>query len=228
MNIKEDFPIFKNNLGLVYLDSTASSQKPSLVIDGIKDYLENSYSNIHRGLYDIAAKSESIYIDSKKQIANLIGADTYKEIIYTYNSTYASNIISWSFRLSNTLKAWDKVLLSIVEHHANIVPWLILKDEIGIEIEYVNIDENYNLDFDDFKEKYDEKVKVISMTHVSNITWQIFDLERVGRLKREDTIFIIDASQSIPHFKCSVKDLNADFLFFTGHKVLADTGTWVL
>ncbi|MFK7780173.1 MAG: aminotransferase class V-fold PLP-dependent enzyme [Candidatus Gracilibacteria bacterium] len=228
MNIKKDFPIFKNNPGLVYLDSTATSQKPSLVIEGMKDYLENNYSNIHRGMYSISEKSEAIYDDSKQKVCDLIGANSYKEIIYTYNSTYAANLLIGSFRLSGTLKKGDKVLLSIVEHHANIVPWLILKEEIGIDIEYINVDENYDLDFDDFEKKYDENVKVISLTHVSNITGQIFDLERIGKLKRDDTLFIIDGSQSIPHFKVDIKKLNADFLFFTGHKLFADSGIGVL
>lgn len=228
MNIKKDFPIFKNNPEIVYLDSTASSQKPLLVTEWIKDYLENNCSNIHRWMYDIAKNSEDLYIDSKKKVAKLIGAEKYKEIIYTYNSTYAVNIISGSLKLSNFLKAGDKVLVSIVEHHANIVPWLILKEEIGIEIEYVNVDENYNLDFEDFEKKYDEKVKVISLTHVSNVTGQIFDLERIWKLKRKETLFIVDASQSVPHFKIDVKKLNADFLFFTGHKILADMGIGVL
>ncbi len=227
MNLKKDFPIIQNNPGLIYMDSTASTQKPSMVIDGVKEYLENSYSNIHRGMYDIAERSEKMYDDSKKKVADMIWTDDYKEIIYTYNSTYAANIITGSLRLSKKLKAWDKVLVSIVEHHANIVPWLILKEEIGIEIEYVNIDEEYWLDFEDFEKKYDDKVKVISITHVSNITWEVFDLERVGKLKRDDTLFIIDASQSIPHFKLDVWELNADFLFFTWHKIMADAGIWV-
>lgn len=228
MNIKKDFPIFNNNPDLIYLDSTASSQKPSLVIDWIKEYLENSYSNIHRWLYDIAARSEELYDISKKKVCDLIWASSYKEIIYTYNSTYASNFLIWSLKLSWTLKAWDKVLLSIVEHHANVVPWLILKEEIWIEIEYINITDNYDLDFDDFEKKYDEKVKIISMTHVSNVTGQIFDLERIWKLKREDTLFIIDWSQSVPHFKVDVKKLNADFLFFTWHKLFADSWIGVL
>ncbi|MDP2090247.1 MAG: aminotransferase class V-fold PLP-dependent enzyme [Candidatus Gracilibacteria bacterium] len=228
MNIKNDFPIFENNKGLIFFDSTSSTQKPRMVIEGIKNYLDNCYSNIHRGMYNIATKSEKMYVDSKQKVADLIGANSYKEVIYTYNSTYASNILTQSLKKSNMLKKGDKVLLSIVEHHANIVPWLILKDEIGIEIEYIDVDENYDLDFDDFSKKYDEKVKVISMTHVSNVTGQVFDLERIGKVKRPDTLFVIDASQSIPHFKVDVVKLNADFLFFTGHKLLADTGIGIL
>lgn len=228
MSFKKDFPIFKNNPDLIFFDSTASSQKPSFVIDAMKGYLENSYSNIHRWLYDIAIKSDELYKKSKEVVASYLWVNSYKEIIYTYNSTYALNLLSWSFKKSNFLKTWDKVMISIVEHHANLVPWLILKEEIWIEIVFVWVDENYNLDFEDFKEKYDEKVKVIALTHVSNVTWQIFDLEKVWKLKRDDTFFIVDASQSVPHFKVDIKKINCDFLFFTWHKIMADSWIWVL
>ena len=228
MNFKKDFPIFKNNPWLIYFDSTASSQKPSYVINWIKDFLENDYSNIHRWMYDISIRSEKLYIDSKKIVAKHIWSDDYKEIIYTFNTTYAANLLTLTLKKNNILKKWDKVLLSIVDHHANVVPWLILKDEIWIEVEFVWVTENFDLDFDDFEKKYDEKVKVISFTQVSNVTWEIFDLEKVWKLKRPDTIFVVDASQSVPHFEVDVKKLNCDFLFFTWHKVLADSWIGVL
>jgi len=225
---KQDFPIFKNNPSLVYLDSTATSQKPQIVIDWIKDYLETTYSSIHRWLYDISEKSESLYKKSKKIVLENIWANSIKEIIYTYNSTYALNLLASSLKISNKLKKWDKVLLSITEHNANLIPWLILKEEVWIEIEYINVDSEYNLDLVDFKNKYDEKVKIISFTHVSNVTGQVFDLEEIWKRKREETIFIVDASQSIPHFKVDVKKINCDYLFFTWHKIFADTWIWVL
>lgn len=227
-NLRWDFPIFKNNPDLVFLDSTSSTQKPEYVIKGICEYLSSGYSNIHRWLYDIAIESEKIYFDSKKKVADFLWASDYKEVIYTYNSNYALNIISQTLRLNKVLKAGDKVLVSIVEHHSNIVPWLILKDEIGIEIEYVKVDENFDLDWQDFVQKYDQNVKVISLTHVSNVTGQIFDLEKVGSVKRDDTLFIVDASQSFPHLHIDVKKLNADFLFFTAHKIMADSGLGVI
>lgn len=227
-NFREDFPIFKNNPDLIYFDSTATSQKPSLVINWINKYLETTYSSIHRGLYNISEKSEKLYNDSKKKVAKFIWAYSYKEIIYTYNSTYALNLLSSSIWLSKQLKKWDKILLTEVEHNTNIIPWLILKESIWIEIEYIKIDKDFNLDLNDFKNKYDEKVKIISFTHVSNVTWQIFDLEEIWKSKRDDTIFIVDVSQSIPHIDIDVKKLNCDYLFFTWHKVFADTGIWVL
>jgi len=279
MSLKKDFPIFKNNPWLVFLDSTASSQKPAFVIDWIKDFLENDYSNIHRWSYVLSERSENVYENSKKKVASFINADSWREVVYTYNSNYALNFIAWSLRKSGFLKEWDKVLVSIVEHHANIVPWLILRDEIWIELEYINVDKDYNLDLEDLKAKLDEKVRVVSITQVSNVTWQIFDLEEVGRIINDWKIlsswanvkdpfsnvdnenvnlrdsslhsewqsskiqgrfpssmewqfsfplFIIDASQSFPHFKVDVKKLNCDMIFFTAHKIMADSwlGVW--
>lgn len=227
-NFQADFPIFSNNPDLIFFDSTATSQKPQMVIDGITDFLSNNYSNIHRGMYDIAQNAESLYKQSKVKTAEVLNAPSYKEIIYTFNSTYALNLLAQTLRRNNKLQKGDTVLVSIVEHHANIVPWLILKEEIGINIEYVNVTENYDLDFEDFAKKYDETVKVISLTQVSNVTGQIFDLEKIGLLKREDTLFIVDASQSVPHMKVDVKTIGCDFLFFTGHKVFADSGIGIL
>jgi len=227
-NYKKDFPIFDNDKDLIFFDSTASSQKPKMVIDGISNYLSNSYSNIHRWMYDIAIESEKMYVNSKKIIAETLNADSWREVIYSFNSTYAINLFTQSLRKSNYLKAWDKVLVSIVEHHANIVPWLILKDEIGIEVEFVWVTDNYDLDIDDFRQKYTPDVKIISFTQVSNVTWQVFDLETIWKLKRDDTLFIVDWSQSVPHMKVDVKKINCDVLFFTGHKVFADSGIGVL
>ncbi len=227
-NFKKDFPIFKNNPDLIFFDSTSTSQKPSYVIDWIKSYLENSYSNIHRWMYDLSIESENLYKKSKQIISWTINASDYKEIIYTHNSTYAINLLVTSIKKTWILTSWDKVLLSIAEHHANIVPWLILKEEIWIEIDYIWVDENYDLDIQDFEKKYDSKTKIISLTHVSNVTGQIFDLQKIWELKRENTLFIVDASQSIPHFEVDVKSLNCDALFFTGHKVFSDSWVWVL
>lgn len=230
-NLKQDFKIFENNPGLVYLDSTATTQKPEYVTSGIKEYLENDYWNIHRGFHPLAERSEKLYIDSKKKVAEHIWAQSWREVIYTFNSTYASNLLIGSLKKSGYFQKWDKILVSIVEHHANIVPWLILKEEIGIEIEYIWIKDDFSLDFDDLENKLDDKVKVVSLTHVSNVTWEVFDLEAVGRRVREqnsDILFIVDASQSVPHFKVDIQKIGCDFLFFTWHKLMADSGIGVL
>lgn len=230
-NLKKDFPIFKNNPWLIYMDSTATSQKPSLVIDWIKEYLENDYSNIHRWSYSIAQKSEKMYKLSKEIVAENIGANSWKEVIYSFNSTYASNILITSLKRSWYFKAGDKVLVSIVEHHANIVPWLILKEEIWIELEYIKVNKDFSLDFDDLESKLNDKVKAVSLTQVSNVTWEIFDLKKVNSLlekQKNKPLFIVDASQSVPHFKVDVKEIWCDALFFTGHKIMADSWIWIL
>jgi cysteine desulfurase / selenocysteine lyase len=180
MNLRNDFPIIQNNPGLVYLDNTASVQKPKMVIDEITRFLSCDYSNIHRGSYSLAERSEHIYEESKKIVARHIGANDWREVVYTANSNYALNLLAGSLRRSGFFQKGDVVLVSIVEHHANIVPWLILKEEIGIEVKYIQVKEDYSLDFDDLESKLDERVKVVSLTHVSNVTGEVFDLERVG------------------------------------------------
>ncbi|MDD2566247.1 MAG: cysteine desulfurase [Candidatus Gracilibacteria bacterium] len=248
-NIKNDFPIFANNPGLVFLDNAASTQKPSYVINGIKHFLEHDYANIHRGAYSLSEKSEELYEKSKEKVKEFIGAKYISEINYTYNSTYAVNLLALSLKRSGILKKGDKILLSIAEHHANIVPWLILKEEIGIEIDYIGIKPDFSLDFDDLERKLTPEVKLVSLTYASNVTGEIFDLEKAGKIikdyqchsgldpesiklemkiQKNPPLFVVDASQAVPNFKVDVEKLNCDFLFFTGHKVMAETGIGVL
>lgn len=227
IDIKKDFPIFANNPWLIYLDNAATTQKPSYVIDWISHYLSNDYANIHRGAYALSERSEEMYFDSKEKIAKTIWWKV-SEIIYTFNATYGFNILAQSMARSGMLKKWDKILLSIAEHHANIVPWQILQQDIWIQIEYVNLDKNFDIDLEDFKQKYDEKVKLISFSFASNVTGTIADLKTIWNLLREDTFFAIDASQAIPNFNFDVNELNADFVVFTWHKMMALTWIWVL
>lgn len=242
--IKSDFPIFKNNHDLVFLDSTSTTQKPSYVINWVKDFYENDYANIHRGAYSIAERTEKLYKKSKKKFASLIGADSWKEVIYTLNSTYAANILAASIARTGILNKWDIVLLSPAEHHANIVPWLILKEDIGIEIEYLKLTEAYQLDLEDLQQRLQKpKIKIVSLTHVSNVTWIIFPLEKVWEMIQNISchseldpelsnlvapLFIVDASQSVPHFQIDVQKLKCDALFCTAHKFMAESGIGIL
>jgi len=233
MNFKKDFPIFSTHSDLVYLDSTATSQKPSYVLDGVKDYLSSSYANIHRWSYDISTESEKFYQASKQITAENIWANNWKEIIYTANSTYALNLLSQSIWRTWLLKSGDKILVSVVEHHANIVPWQILAEDHWIQVEFIWINDDYSLDLDDLESKLDDSVKIVSLTHVSNVTGQIFKLDKVSQLldakySENKPLFIVDASQSVPHFKVDIKTLWCDALFFTGHKIFAESGIWVL
>lgn len=233
MSIKHDFPIFQTHPDLVYLDSTATSQKPAHVIDGISEYLSSSYANIHRGSYEISEISEKLYEDSKKIVAKNIGSENWREIIYTWNSTYALNLLSQSIWRTGILQKWDTVIVTIVEHHANVVPWLILAEDYGINVEFIWVTDNFDIDYNDFRDKLTDKVKIVSLAHVSNTTGQIFDIEKVSYMLKahygkEKPLLIVDGSQSVPHFGVDIKKLGCDAMFFTGHKIFADSGIWVL
>lgn len=230
---KQDFPIFQNNPYLVFLDSWASSQKPQYVIDWVSEFTANSYANIHRWGYQLSEQSEDYYDRSKLLLGEFLNCKT-SEIIYTYNSTYWFNLIAQSLVHSDILQKWDTVLLGIREHHANIVPRQILANKIWFNIKFIDIiddensSDNYDIDREDFDQKYDETVSVVSLWHVSNVTGQIYDMKAVKNKLRDDTFFMIDGSQSFPHFKVDMEDIWCDCFIITGHKAMAYTGIWAL
>lgn len=221
---KKDFPIFDNNPWLVFLDNGASCQKPKIVIDWVSDFVAHDYANIHRWLYNLSERSEQLYHDSKSAVAGLLGGCKASEIFYTYNSTYGINILAGSLVKSKFLQQGDVVLLGIWEHHANVLPWQILAEEYGFEIKFFGIRDDYTIDWDDFGQKYDNKVKVVACSHVSNVTGQIYDVKKIKSYLRDNTFFLIDGSQSVPHFPVDVTDIWCDALVFTGHKMMSYTG----
>lgn len=225
--IKKDFPIFKNNPWLVFLDNAASTQKPQYVIDGVSEFVASSYANIHRWLYSLSEKSEEAYHHSKELVGELLNCKA-SEIIYSYNSTYWINLIAQSLVISDVLNTWDVVLLWIREHHANILPRQILAQRKGFTIEFFNIDAQYEIDRKDFDQKYSDKVKVVSVAHVSNVTGKIYDVKKIKSKLRDDTFFLVDGSQSVPNFPVDVQDIGCDCLVFTGHKMLAYTWIWAI
>lgn len=224
---KKDFPIFANNPGLVFLDNAASTQKPQYVIDGVSDFVASSYANIHRGLYSLSEKSEEAYHHSKELVAELINCKA-SEIIYSYNSTYGINLIAQSLVVSDVLQKGDTVLLGIREHHANILPRQILAERKGFNIEFFTITDEYEIDRNDFDQKYTDKVKVVAVSQVSNVTGKIYDVKKIQSKLRDDTFFLVDGSQSVPNFPVDVQDIDCDCLVFTGHKMMAYTGIGVI
>ena len=222
---KKDFPIFEHNPWLVFLDNGASCQKPKIVIDGVSEFVAHDYANIHRGLYSLSERSEKVYHESKTAMARLLGCKA-SEIFYTYNSTYAINIIAWSLVKSRFLQKWDIVLLGIWEHHADVLPWQILAEEYGFEVKFFGMRDDYTIDRNDFAQKYTDHVKVVACSQVSNVTGQIYDVKKLKQQLRDDTFFLIDGSQSVPHFAVDVMDIGCDALVFTGHKMMAYTGIW--
>ena len=224
---KKLFPIFDKHPELIYLDNAASTQKPKAVIDWVSDFLKNDYANIHRWLYSLSEKSEELYYESKCKLAELINCKP-NEIIYSYNSTYCINLLAQALVNSWKLWKWDKILLWIWEHHSNILPWQTLSNIFWFKIDFIYEDKNSNIDWKDFDKKFDKKVKVISLAHVSNVTWQIMEVEKVRGKIWENVFFIIDWSQSVPHLPVDVEEIQCDALIMTGHKIMAQTGLWMM
>ncbi len=223
---KKDFPIFDTHKNLIFMDSASSTQKPKMVIDGMKRFFENNYANIHRGAYDLSMNSSELYDKAKKKIAQFLGADSHNEIVFTYNATYALNLVSRGLVKSKILQSWDKILLCRADHHANIVPWQIIADEYGIEILWIDLHNNGTIDYEDIARKIPD-VKLISITGASNVTGEILDISKMKKIfeKLENKpLFVVDGSQRFPHLATNVVDAGIDIYIGTGHKVMSDTG----
>ena len=177
---RHDFPIFQKHPDLVFLDSASSAQKPKGVIDAISGYLSSSYSNIHRGAYDLSMESSILYDKAKRAVAKKLSCRS-DEIVFTYNATYAFNLITRGLVKSGMLSKGDTVLLSKVEHHANIVPWQILAEEYGIQLDWVELHDDGTIDYDSLAEKLPQ-AKILSITGASNVTGEILDLDRVIKI----------------------------------------------
>jgi cysteine desulfurase/selenocysteine lyase len=229
--LRNDFPIFRkkiNGKDLVYLDNASTTQKPYTVIDSITDFYSNYNSNIHRAVYQLAEEATKMYEQSREKIANFINVRP-EEIIFTRNTTESINLIAHSWARLN-LKKDDGVAITEIEHHSNIVPWQILSQEIGTRLEYVGIDENGFLDLEHMIELIlSKKIKLVSLSHMSNVLGTIVPIERIIRIAHENGIpVIVDGAQSVPHMPVNVKNMDCDFLVFSAHKMLGPTGVGVL
>ncbi|MFH1588496.1 MAG: cysteine desulfurase [Candidatus Diapherotrites archaeon] len=231
--LRKDFPaLFMkfNGKHVIYLDNAATSLKPLQVIEAEKNYYEQCCANIHRGMHKMSEHASRLYEEAHKKTAKFINAKSEQEIIFTRNATESFNLLMYSLWAGEYFKKGDKILVSKMEHHANLVPWQFLEKKIGIELEFVELNENFLLDFDDLKEKINEKTKVVSLTHSSNTVSGIVDIKKAGKIIRQesDALFTVDAAQSVPHMPVNVKELDCDFLCFSGHKMCGPTGIGVL
>lgn len=223
---KKDFPIFKNNKKLIYLDSAATSQKPKAVLDSIRRYYENYNSNIRRGLYPIAEKATQKVEEIRKKTARFIGVSP-NEIIFVRNTTEGINLIAKSF-MSYNIKKGEAIACTIMEHHSNFVPWQQLCIQEKLNFVVLDFDENFNLLIDcvDFK-----KIQFLAIAHVSNVLGVINPIgEIIRKIKKQNPKIkiLVDAAQSVPHLKIDVRKIDCDFLVFSGHKMMAGTGIGVL
>ena len=226
--IKQDFPIFhsEKNRNLTYLDSAATSQKPKKVIDAVTYFYENYYSNVHRGIYSLSEIATDMYEKARENVSSFIGSASPEQVVFLRNTTEALNLLSYT--LGRDLVAGDEVLISIMEHHSNIVPWQFL-EERGIKVSYTDITEEGKLDMEDFSRKLTPRTRIVSMTQVSNLLGTINPVRVMGKMAHDNgSIFIVDGAQSVPHMKVDVRDIGCDFLAFSGHKMLGPSGIGVL
>jgi len=233
-NIKKQFPIFKQKINgnkLIYLDSAATTQKPRQVIDCLNEYYTKYNSNIHRGSHQLAQKATEKWLEAHQVVAEFLNADSYKEIIFTRNCTESINLFVNTYA-RKFLSEEDVVILSEMEHHSNIVPWQILQEEIGFNIEYIPVTLDYKLDLNWLKERLDKlqkRAKIISVVHVSNVLGTVNDIKEVTRLgHKTGAVVLVDAAQSVARLPINVQDIDCDALVFSSHKIYGPTGTGVL
>lgn len=230
--IRKDFPILQrkthDSVPLVYLDSTATSQKPQSVIEAMNEYYRRSNANIHRGVHTLAEEATAMYETAREKIARFINAASAKQIIYTRNATESINLVAYTWARAN-LKAGDLVILTEMEHHSNLVPWQMLQAERGIELDFIHVTEDGLLDLDSYKTLLSRTPKLVAFTHMSNVLGTINPAADIIRMAHEvGAITMVDAAQSVPHLTVDVQALDADFLAFSAHKMCGPTGIGAL
>ncbi len=225
--IKKDFPLLSNN-EITYLDSGATTQKPKQVINAVEEFYKKYNANPHRGAYTLSMEATEVYENTRTKIAKFINAKHREEIIFSKNATESLNLIAYSYGMEN-LKKDDEVVISIMEHHSNLVPWQKVTKATGSKLKYMYINDEFELSDEEIENKITDKTKIVGITHVSNVLGTINNIKKIIKYAhKKGAIVIVDASQSIPHMKIDVQDLEADFLVFSGHKMLAPLGIGVL
>lgn len=226
---RKDFPILKqkvNSKKLVYVDNAATTQKPLEVINSITEFYTNYNSNVHRGIHTLSEKATDEFEASREKVANFINAKK-DEIVFTSGTTHSINQIA--FGLEDYLKKGDEIVLSEMEHHADIVPWQEIAKKVGAKINFIPVTKDYEIDLFKAKKLINKKTKVVSITHISNVLGTINPIKQINNLaKSVGALFIIDGAQSVPHMKIDVKKLDCDFLVFSAHKMCGPTGVGVL
>ena len=227
MNYKEDFPIL-NNRDIVYLDSGATTQKPQYVLEKVEEFYKKYNANPHRGAYSLSMEATEVYENARDKIAKFINAGNREEIIFSKNATESLNLVAYSYGLEN-LKSDDEIVISIMEHHSNLVPWQKVAKTTGAKLNYMYLDGNFEISDEEIESKITEKTKVVGITHISNVLGTINNVKKIIEVAhKKGAVVVVDASQSIPHKRIDVQDLDCDFLVFSGHKMLAPLGIGVL
>jgi cysteine desulfurase/selenocysteine lyase len=230
--IREDFPVLRREIHpgvpLVYLDSTATSQKPSVVLDAMDGYYRCCNANIHRGVHTLAEESTGAYENARQRVAEFIGSPSPRQVIFTRNTTESINLVAYTWGRAN-LKAGDVVILTEMEHHSNLVPWQILAAEKNIRLEFIPVTDDGLLDLDEYRRLLELQPKLVAFTHMSNVLGTINPAVEIVRLgHKAGAVVLIDGAQSVPHQPVNVQALDCDFLAFSAHKMCGPTGIGVL
>jgi len=229
--IKKDFPILSRKMNgrqLVYLDNAATTQKPNVVIDGLANLYRESNANIHRGVYALAEEATRLYEEARDKVARFIGSGTRHNVIFTRNTTESINLVAhaWACKF---LKEGDEILLTDMEHHANVVPWYLLAKGKGIRLKSVSLKDKSVLDMADFQKKLTPQVKLVAVTAMSNVLGTINPIENIVKMAHQNkSLVLVDGAQSVPHSPTNVEKTDCDFFAFSGHKMLGPTGVGVL
>ncbi|AFY59189.1 cysteine desulfurase-like protein, SufS subfamily [Rivularia sp. PCC 7116] len=225
--VRQDFPILHQEINgkpLVYLDNAATSQKPLFVIDKIRNYYEQYNANVHRGAHSLSAKATDAYEAARDKVTQFVNASSRQEIVFTRNATEAINLVAYSWGMNN-LQPGDEIILSVMEHHSNIIPWQLIAQKTGAVLKYVELTSEETFDLEQFKKLLGDKTKLVSVVHVSNTLGCINPVKEICKLAHEKGAkVLIDACQSVPHMPVDVQEIDCDWLVASGHKMCAPTG----
>ena len=230
--IRKEFPFLNlkpNGKQIVYFDNGATTQKPREIIDNIKNFYESENGNPHRGAHYLAMKSTEVYEAARQKVADFIGAKKASEVVFLRNATEALNLLAYSYGLNN-LKEGDEIVISIMEHHSNLVPWQEVCKKTGAKLKFLYVDDDMQIPFSEIEEKVTKNTKIVSITGASNVVGTNPDIEKIVKYAREnaDAKIILDGAQLVPHRKVNVSELDVDFMAFSGHKMYSALGIGVL
>jgi cysteine desulfurase/selenocysteine lyase len=235
-SIREDFPILQRQIGgrpLVYFDNAATTQKPRQVLDTIQAFYRTYNGNIHRSPHTLGQEATDLYEQAHRNVAHFVGAEDWREIVFVRNSTEGINLVAYSLLFGKNeglrLDPGDEVVLTVTEHHSNLVPWQMAREHRDVALKYVGVGEDGSLDMGQLQASLTDRTKLVCCTHVSNVLGTIHPVREIGRLAHEvGALFLVDGAQSVPHLPISVREIGCDFLAFSGHKMLAPMGIGAL
>ena len=226
-NIRNKFPVYSKNSDLVFLDTAASALKPEVMINSVNDCYSYEYANIHRGIYSLSSKLTKKFEDVRVKVSDFISSDSEENIIFTKSATEGINLVAQTF-YEKFMQKGDEVILSLIEHHSNLIPWFFLRDKYGVVLKFANIQPSGEIDIDHFNSLFTNKTKIVSLTHLSNVFGTELNEKAISICKDKNVPILLDGCQSAAHLKIDVQKLGCDFFVFSGHKTYGPAGIGVL